>query len=438
MALARRQRTNQDIWPGFVDALASLLMVIIFLLLIFVISQLYLNEEIVGRDRQLEQLQGRISQLADMLALEREEAASLRNDLADVSDQLSASLNRQDELEASLFSLRGENASLAAELEAARNENADILARLSLAQDQSAALRERTSGLREDLSEAEAEVDRLVREQEMVSAELADAYTVIDADHETIQAQLRELDRLEREIQALIALRDELEGRLAEEALKLDEKDRDVIAARAEAALLNDQIEALADQIRELNALLETYEARDAAQQTQIVDLGKRLNVALAGKVQELARYRSEFFGRLREILGARADIQIVGDRFVFQSEVLFEQGSDELGPAGQLQLIDFANTLTEIADRIPDDVDWVLQVNGHTDKVPIATARFPSNWELSTARAISVVRYLESRGVDPKRLVAAGFGEHRPLNEGDTPEALRENRRIEMKFTSR
>jgi chemotaxis protein MotB len=438
MALARRQRTNQDIWPGFVDALASLLMVIIFLLLIFVISQLYLNEEIVGRDRQLEQLQGRISQLADMLALEREEAASLRNDLADVSDQLSASLNRQDELEASLFSLRGENASLAAELEAARNENADILARLSLAQDQSAALRERTSGLREDLSEAEAEVDRLVREQEMVSAELADAYTVIDADHETIQAQLRELDRLEREIQALIALRDELEGRLAEEALKLDEKDRDVIAARAEAALLNDQIEALAEQIRELNALLETYEARDAAQQTQIVDLGKRLNVALAGKVQELARYRSEFFGRLREILGARADIQIVGDRFVFQSEVLFEQGSDELGPAGQLQLIDFANTLTEIADRIPDDVDWVLQVNGHTDKVPIATARFPSNWELSTARAISVVRYLESRGVDPKRLVAAGFGEHRPLNEGDTPEALRENRRIEMKFTSR
>jgi chemotaxis protein MotB len=438
MALARRQRTNQDIWPGFVDALASLLMVIIFLLLIFVISQLYLNEEIVGRDRQLEQLQGRISQLADMLALEREEAASLRNDLADVSDQLSASLNRQDELEASLFSLRGENASLAAELEAARNENADILARLSLAQDQSAALRERTSGLREDLSEAEAEVDRLVREREMVSAELADAYTVIDADHETIQAQLRELDRLEREIQALIALRDELEGRLAEEALKLDEKDRDVIAARAEAALLNDQIEALADQIRELNALLETYEARDAAQQTQIVDLGKRLNVALAGKVQELARYRSEFFGRLREILGARADIQIVGDRFVFQSEVLFEQGSDELGPAGQLQLIDFANTLTEIADRIPDDVDWVLQVNGHTDKVPIATARFPSNWELSTARAISVVRYLESRGVDPKRLVAAGFGEHRPLNEGDTPEALRENRRIEMKFTSR
>jgi chemotaxis protein MotB len=438
MALARRQRTNQDIWPGFVDALASLLMVIIFLLLIFVISQLYLNEEIVGRDRQLEQLQGRISQLADMLALEREEAASLRNDLADVSDQLSASLNRQDELEASLFSLRGENASLAAELEAARNENADILARLSLAQDQSAALRERTSGLREDLSEAEAEVDRLVREQEMVSAELADAYTVIDADHETIQAQLRELDRLEREIQALIALRDELEGRLAEEALKLDEKDRDVIAARAEAALLNDQIEALADQIRELNALLETYEARDAAQQTQIVDLGKRLNVALAGKVQELARYRSEFFGRLREILGARADIQIVGDRFVFQSEVLFEQGSDELGPAGQLQLIDFANTLTEIADRIPDDVDWVLQVNGHTDKVPIATARFPSNWELSTARAISVVRYLESRGVDPKRLVAAGFGEHRPLNEGDTPEALRENRRIEMNVTSR
>lgn len=480
MALARRQRTNQDIWPGFVDALASLLMVIIFLLMIFVVSQLYLNEEIVGRDRALEQLQGRVSQLADMLALEREASAELRTNLSDVSEQLRASLNRQDELEATIFSLRGENASLAAELDASEANNSDLLERLSLAQNQSAALRERTAALQEDLADAEARIaaladardlnaeeldaallaletataereasetelsdareriQALMRQQAMVSSDLEDAYKIIAADQERIAIQLRELDRLERELQALIALRDELQGRLAEDALKLDESEKDVIAARAEAALLNDQLEALNAQIRELNALLETYEARDAAQQTQIVDLGKRLNVALAGKVQELARYRSEFFGKLREILGSRSDIQIVGDRFVFQSEVLFEQGRAELGPAGQLQLIDFANTLTEIADRIPDEIDWVLQVNGHTDKIPIATARFPSNWDLSTARAISVVRYLESRGVDPKRLVAAGFGEHRPLNDGDSAEALRENRRIEMKFTNR
>ena len=251
-------------------------------------------------------------------------------------------------------------------------------------------------------------------------------------------AQLSELAKLEREIQALISLRDELQGRLAEEALALDESEKELIASRAEAALLNDQIQALNDQIAELNSLLETYEARDKAQQAQIVDLGKRLNVALAGKVQELARYRSEFFGKLREILGNRSDIRIVGDRFVFQSEVLFGKGEAELGPAGKFQLIDFANTLNEIAARIPDDIDWVLQVNGHTDKDPISTAQFPSNWELSTARAISVVKFLESRGVDPKRMSAAGFAEYQPLDEGTSPDAYKRNRRIEMKFTNR
>ena len=267
---------------------------------------------------------------------------------------------------------------------------------------------------------------------------MEDAYKVIDADKEKIQAQLSDLAKLEREVEALISLRDELQGRLANEALKLDDKQKDLVAARAETALLNDQIQALNDQIAELNKLLEVSEARDAAQQSQIVDLGKRLNVALAGKVQELARYRSEFFGKLREILGNRSDIRIVGDRFVFQSEVLFEQGQAELGPAGQVQLISFADTLKEIAARIPSDIDWVLQVNGHTDKIPIRTAQFPSNWELSTARAISVVKFLESRGIDPNRMSAAGFAQYQPLDTGNSDEALRRNRRIEMKFTNR
>ena len=431
MAYARRQRANLDIWPGFVDALASLLMVIIFLLMIFVVSQFYLNEEIIGRDKALDRLQNRVSELADMLALERESSAEIRTNLSNVTEQLRASLQRQDALESQIFQLRGENASLASELDAVNNNNRDLLSRLAVKNDETAAVQK-------DLNDARTRLEALESEREQVSKELEDAYKIIDADKEKIQAQLSDLAKLEREVEALISLRDELQGRLANEALKLDDKQKDLVAARAETALLNDQIQALNDQIAELNKLLEISEARDAAQQSQIVDLGKRLNVALAGKVQELARYRSEFFGKLREILGNRSDIRIVGDRFVFQSEVLFEQGQAELGPAGQVQLISFADTLKEIAARIPSDIDWVLQVNGHTDKIPIRTAQFPSNWELSTARAISVVKFLESRGIDPNRMSAAGFAEYQPLDTGNTDEALRRNRRIEMKFTNR
>jgi len=431
MALARRQRTQHDIWPGFVDALASLLMVIIFLLMIFVVSQLYLNEELIGRDRALEQLQGRVSELADMLALERENANELRSNLDNVREQLRASLTREEELESTLSTLRGENASLASELAAAEARGEDLLARLAIADDSNAQMRSR-------VDELEEEVAALNAANEQVSGDLADAYRVISADQERIQAQLRELAALEREIEALIALRDELQGRLAEEALILDDAEENLIAARAETALLNDQLQALNDQIAELNALLETYEARNAANQAQIVDLGRRLNVALASQVQELARYRSEFFGRLREILGNRDDIQIVGDRFVFQSEVLFDQGQALLAPAGQVQLIELADALLEISESIPDEIDWVLQVNGHTDRIPIQTFQFPSNWELSTARAISVVRFLEGRGIDPANMSAAGFAEYQPLDDGDSPEALRRNRRIELKLTNR
>jgi chemotaxis protein MotB len=160
--------------------------------------------------------------------------------------------------------------------------------------------------------------------------------------------------------------------------------------------------------------------------------------VALASKVQELARYRSEFFGRLREVLGKRKDVRIVGDRFVFQSEVLFETGSAELGGAGQQQLGQLARALTEIAARIPKDLPWVLRVDGHTDRIPIHTPEFRSNWELSTARAISVVRFLIDQGIPADHLAATGFGEHQPLDPGLSEAALRRNRRIELKLTQR
>jgi chemotaxis protein MotB len=210
--------------------------------------------------------------------------------------------------------------------------------------------------------------------------------------------------------------------------------------ALAQVDLLNQQISALRRQIAALEDALNVSETKDKESQTQIADLGRRLNVALAQRVQELARYRSDFFGRLRQILGDRPDIRIVGDRFVFQSEVLFATGSDEISPAGNDELAKLADAVQQLATEIPSDIAWVLQVNGHTDKRPITgtTGRFRSNWELSAARAISVVEFLQSRGIAPEHLAAAGYGEYQPLEEGDSDEALAKNRRIELKITER
>ncbi|HEY5081167.1 MAG TPA: peptidoglycan -binding protein [Bauldia sp.] len=203
--------------------------------------------------------------------------------------------------------------------------------------------------------------------------------------------------------------------------------------------LLNEQIAALRRQIAAIETALDASEAKDKESQTQIADLGKRLNVALAQRVQELSRYRSDFFGRLREILGDRPDIRVVGDRFVFQSEVLFPVGSDQISPAGNDELAKVADAVAQLAAEIPGDIGWVLQVNGHTDKQPISGGgRFHTNWDLSAARAISVVQFLASKGIAPEHLVAAGYGEFQPLDDENTPDAYAKNRRIELKLTER
>ena len=223
-------------------------------------------------------------------------------------------------------------------------------------------------------------------------------------------------------------------------ALKSDlEKQKDVSdEALARVDLLNQQLLALRRQIAALNEALEASEKRDKASQVRIKDLGSRLNAALARQVQELQRYRSDFFGRLRELLKGRKDIRVVGDRFVFQSEVLFTSGQSEMSVDGLVAMDELAKAIVELQKNIPKEIDWSLQVDGHTDRRPISSAQFPSNWHLSTARAISVVRYLIARGVPANRLIAAGHGEFSPLDSGDSEEALRRNRRIELKLTNR
>ncbi|MDE0814834.1 MAG: peptidoglycan -binding protein [Alphaproteobacteria bacterium] len=420
MALSRRNRNATNIWPGFVDALATLLMVIIFVLMIFVISQFYLSDALQGRDEALGRLNHQVSELADLLNLERQVSTDLRTSIAQISGELQSSLAQRDDLSTQLNGLLGVR---------------DSLTDSQLAHKTLEAKRKATTAVQA----------KLINELEQTYKALEDSNKTISVDKEKIKLQLRKLASLQQDIAALIALRDELTHQIEETEQKVLKAESETkgqkeisTAAKAQVALLNRQMMALREQIGLLNVTLETSEAKDKTQNTRIINLGKRLNAALASKVQELARYRSEFFGRLRKVLGSRRDIQIVGDRFVFQSEVLFSSGSAELEVLGKAQLTHLANILQEISKNIPSKINWILRVDGHTDRVPIHNFKFSSNWELSTSRAISVVKFLQEQSIPANRLAAAGFGEYQPLDARDDEIAYRRNRRIELKFDQR
>ena len=427
LATRRSRRSNIDIWPGFVDALSQLLMVIIFILLVFTAGQFFLSDALSGRDKALRELQQQISELSDLLALERNSGEQLKANAATLSAQLKASVAERDALTTQVASL--------------------------------------TAKAKEETARADE-----------LSGKLRDADAVVSADKEKIELQLRELESVRRDIEALRSVRADLEKQVAglaaaqQEAGTLRDRSKELEAklasaeertalaqkeidardirlkelvrqgdqARTKVDELNSAIAALREQLARISAALSLSESKAKEQQTQIADLGRRLNLALANKVQELARYRSEFFGKLREIIGERPDIHVVGDRFVFQSEVLFDPGSAEFGDAAKRQLDPVIAALKEIAAKIPKDLNWVLRVDGHTDRRPISNTQFRSNWELSAARAISVVRYMISQGIPPNRLVAAGFADFQPLDTGESEEAYRRNRRIELKLTER
>jgi chemotaxis protein MotB len=426
-----------------VDGLATLLLVVIFVLMVFMIAQFFLSVALTGKNEALERLNAEVQELADLLALERQANIDLRANIGELSSQLQNAISEHDSLTDQLRAVILERDDLSAALSRAQADAEDRQAALDEAR---AALAAAAAAESEALSEIEAERRKLneaiaqlrVNEEKLreamaliasKEAELEAAYKVIEADKEKIEAQLAELAILQ-------SLRDELRAEVLANETALDEQKSLTDEAQAQVALLNRQIAALRQQLSRLAVALEASEAANEEQDVQIADLGRRLNAALATKVQELARYRSDFFGRLRKLLGERSDIRIVGDRFVFQSEVLFPSGSAELEPGGREQLAQLAGALLEISRTIPEDIDWVLRIDGHTDSRPISTAEFPSNWELSTARAISVVKFLTLRGVPPERLAATGFGEFQPLDSGRDEIAFRRNRRIELKLT--
>jgi chemotaxis protein MotB len=301
------------------------------------------------------------------------------------------------------------------------NELTDLL---DIEKRSNAELKVNIGRLTAELQASTAERDRL---QAQVSQAAASQQQValLQNDVAALQA-LR--DELEKKVQALGAQANEAQGQLAAER-KVSEE------ARAQAALLNQQLEALRQELARIAAALDVSEKASVDQKAQIADLGKRLNAALASKVEELARYRSEFFGRLRKVLGDRPGIRIEGDRFIFQSELLFASGSADLGDGGKVQLTQLAQTLMDIARQLPPEVNWVLRIDGHTDRIPIKSDRYPSNWELSMARAVTVLKVLSTQGLPQDRLAAAGFGEFQPVEKGDDPAALARNRRIEIRL---
>ena len=466
-------RRSINIWPGFVDGLSNLLLVVIFVLMVFMVAQFFLSIALTGKDEALTRLESEINELADLLALERSANTELRLNVEQLSAELQSSLASRESLAGQLAALSEERESLANQLAALADERD----RLAAMVDEERSERERLGRLlgsseetlaetrselqqsRQALADKQNELDdarnrlnaalaRIEVEQKKLEealaaiaagkAELEDAYQTIEADKEKIEAQLAELAILKSLRDDLVKRLEESEGTLQEEQSALAQQRELTEEAQLQVTLLNRQLAALREQLARVSEALELAETKNEEQEVQIADLGKRLNVALASKVQELARYRSEFFGRLREILGNRQDIRIVGDRFVFQSEILFDSGSATINPDGRDQLAQLADTLRQIAGEIPDDIDWVLRVDGHTDRQPINTAAFPSNWELSTARAVSVVKFLVERGIPPQRLAATGFGEYQPLDATGDEIGFRRNRRIEFKLTER
>ena len=343
MALARTRRgdSGMNYWPGFVDALSTLILGIIFLLTVFVVVQFYLQQEVAGKDTALTRLNAQIAQLTELLGLEKTGKTDLESQLAQ---------------------------------------------------------------LRATLATAETERDRLKSTAESAGAGAVAA-----------------------------------EGKVSELSGQLEGEKKLSARALAQVEVLNQQIAALRRQLAALEQTLDAAEKKDKDSQSRITELGQRLNLELANRVNELKRYRSDFFGKLREILGNRTDVRVVGDRFVLQSEVFFDTGRADLKPEGRAELDKVADALIQLERQIPTDIAWVLRVDGHTDVRQISVGGvFKSNWDLSAGRAIAVVQYLIGRGVSPQRLVAAGFGEFQPIDLGKTEEAYQRNRRIEFKLTER
>jgi len=470
---SQRSEDNSIIWPGFVDVLASTLMVIIFVVLLFTVAQVYLGDLVVGKNKQILSLEKTI-EIQDETIVEQDLSLSDKEiallERQEVIKQLDTELNILDEeIKAKQFEIsekenlltaKDEEITLQDELLKEKDETIltlddlinkqalditelnEIIARiteeLSLSLEEKEELRGRLSSLNEEQENLKNKLQELGGENEVLVSQLSDSQGRIQSLLESLSSSQGENEILETQISSVEnqnqSLRDQISSLEQDSVIQTTSLND----ALAQISRLSEDIKILSNEIQLLNNLLESKEAEIASNKIELGELGDRLNRVLTSELYKLQKYRSEFFGQLSETLGQREDIQIKGDRFIFQSEILFESGSTDIQSGGRVALSLIAKTLIDLSNQIPTDLNWILQVDGHTDKVPISTARFPSNWELSHARALEVVKFFIQQGIPADKLSANGYGEHQPISLGSSPEDLKLNRRIELKITQR
>ena len=478
---------NSLIWPGFVDVLASTLMVIIFVVLLFTVAQVYLGDLVVGKNEQIQNLEKTIEiqdvtiveqdlSLSDkeLALIERQEVISqldteleildeeIRLKQSEISEKENLLTAKDEEIfeKESLITAKDQEISLQDELLKQKDETIitlddlidkqalditelnEIIARiteeLSLSLEEKEELRGRLSSLNEEQELLKSQLQELGGDNQALVGQLSDSQGRIQSLLESLSSSKGENEILETQISSVESQNQSLRDQIS--SLEQDSviQTTSLNDALAQISRLSEDIKILSNEIQLLNNLLDSKEAEIASNKIELGELGDRLNRVLTSELYKLQKYKSEFFGQLSETLGQREDIQIKGDRFIFQSEILFESGSADIQAGGRVALSLIAKTLIDLSNQIPTDLNWILQVDGHTDKVPIATARFPSNWELSHARALEVVKFFIQQGIPADKLSANGYGEHQPISLGSSPEDLKLNRRIELKITQR
>ena len=463
---SKSQNTDDGsiIWPGFVDVLASTLMVIIFIVLLFTVSQVYLGDLVVGKNEQIQNLEKTIEIQDDTIVeqdisltdkekilIEKQNLISqLDSEIFNLDEEIKSKqqlilnkdelLSSQDQIivnqDQTIFSLDELITEQALDIDELNKIIAQITDELSISLAQNQELQSELLNLNEEQKQLKINLFNLEGDNEVLIGKITESQNKI----ETLIQSLNSSESLNRALEERIASTNEQNEALKNQISSL-EGDADLKSASLNDALvkisqLSENIKVLGNEIQLLNNLLESKEVEIAKNKVELGELGDRLNRVLTSEIYKLQKYKSEFFGKLTEILGNRSDIQIKGDRFIFQSEVLFESGSSDIQPEGRVALSLIAKTMSDLIIEFPTDLNWILQVDGHTDKVPIATSRFPSNWELSHARALEVVKFFIQQGLPANKLSANGYGEYQPMNFGDSPEDLKQNRRIELKIT--
>lgn len=462
----RRQQNGLDAWPGYVDALSTLLMVTIFVLLVFVLAQGLLSVSLSGKDKALERLHQQIAQLTDMLSLEKGRATDLQNNVASLAHDLGDATAARDSLARQLASAQAQIANDAAAVASLTAQRDQMSAQLADARLQAHSATSRLNDMQSQLGQQTTVVASAQSQLDTLQSKLADSQKKLAADEAqlaqateaaatasaTAASAKTQIASLETQLTAMEARAKTAELKLAsaENALTtqtalanstqaaLTQQTQKADAADAQIAELSQQMAQLRAQLQAISAALALQEAQGRDKDAQIADLGRKLNLALAAKVQELQRYRSDFFGKLREILKNQPNIKIVGDRFVFQSDVLFASGSAQLTPEGQSQIDGISTAIKSIMKEIPPNLSWMLRVDGHADSQPVIGGPFQNNWQLSAARAISVVQLLILDGVPASHLAATAFGDTQPIDPAQTAEAYAKNRRIEFRLTDR